>query len=323
MRGDIVYRVYGVHEGRENDYFFGAYRTVSEAEAQIKSLNAAEMNGRNWAKQYHNKGFVIRSVVVDTDFEIPTPPKPRDKYFARASRKPNHPGAWDSAIVQIFQRGDPHGDMKEICAYERNYTLLQTFEPFRQRKRDFALISRDYTMTAVLDLASGKVIAEEAEEYYGGDPTRPGAGFCPVGFYVPDWWDVHDGSIIPGSESWNRDREWPDGSFGFVWGCYWGDDSSWKIQYLDLSRIQEGIIRRDDRFGYVELATTGYESPCLIPSRTAPGVPSKPPPFIGVTQYDGIPRVTFAVEVQFDINTGHCCDWERRHEDDEEDAESE
>jgi len=32
----------------------------------------------------------------------------------------------------------------------------------------------------VLDLDSGTVIAEEAPT----DP--PGAGFCPVGFYVPD-----------------------------------------------------------------------------------------------------------------------------------------
>jgi hypothetical protein len=39
-----------------------------------------------------------------------------------------------------------------------------------------------------------------------------------------------------------------------VAGCVWGDDSSKKIQYLDLSHISEGIIHRDERFGYVELA---------------------------------------------------------------------
>jgi hypothetical protein len=36
-----------------------------------------------------------------------------------------------------------------------------------------------------------------------------------------------------------------------VSGCYWGDDMSWKIQYLDLSEVERGIIRRDDRFGYI------------------------------------------------------------------------
>ena len=33
----------------------------------------------------------------------------------------------------------------------------------------------------------------------------------------------------------------------------WGDDNSWKVQYLDLSRAADGILERDDRFGYVEL----------------------------------------------------------------------
>lgn len=31
MRGDIVYRVYGLHEGREEDCYFGAFRSRSEA----------------------------------------------------------------------------------------------------------------------------------------------------------------------------------------------------------------------------------------------------------------------------------------------------
>ncbi|HXV17732.1 MAG TPA: hypothetical protein VD758_13185, partial [Gemmatimonadaceae bacterium] len=33
----------------------------------------------------------------------------------------------------------------------------------------------------------------------------------------------------------------------------WGDDSSWKIQYLDLSQVRTGVLKRDDRFGYIRL----------------------------------------------------------------------
>jgi hypothetical protein len=44
-----------------------------------------------------------------------------------------------------------------------------------------------------------------------------------------------------------------------------GDDSSWKVQYLDLSRVQQGVVRRDERFGYLELATFGFENPCFRP----------------------------------------------------------
>ncbi len=32
-----------------------------------------------------------------------------------------------------------------------------------------------------------------------------------------------------------------------------GDEFRWKLQYLDLSRLDEGVINRDERFGYLEL----------------------------------------------------------------------
>jgi hypothetical protein len=56
--------------------------------------------------------------------------------------------------------------------YERNYGLLQTFEPFRQGGRDFALISPQYTGTSVLDLATGHVIAEEPISSTGFPPEK-------------------------------------------------------------------------------------------------------------------------------------------------------
>lgn len=298
MRGDVVYRVYGLHEGREKDTFFGAFRSAIEAHAQIAKLGASEMNGRNWADQYHNKGFVIREYVVETDFEIPSRLKPRDKYAIKASPKANRPGTWNSTVVEVFRRPNASGESEKICEYERNYSMLQTFEPFRQGSREFALISSDYSKTAVLDLGTGSVIAEEIESSE--------EGFCPVGFYVPDWWDVNDGSVIPGSEYWNADKEWPDGGFGFVWGCHWGDDGSWKVQYLDLSQVRQGIVRRDERFGYIELATFGFQSPCLKPDPPEPQTIARPQ-FIQVSRR----KVTFAVEMQFDLESGRSEEWHR------------
>jgi hypothetical protein len=302
MRGDVVYRIYGVHEGREKDYFFGAFRTAAEAEAEIASLRVREMNGRNWAEQYHNRGFVVRETVVQTDFEIPPRPKPRDRYFVRGTRKDYGPATVAGTVVEVFRRAGAGGEPEKLREYERNYGLLHTFEPFRQGGREFALISPLYVGTSVLELATGRVIAAE--------PVSP-TGFCPVGFYVPDWWDVHDGSVIPGSERWTTDSEWPTGEFGFVWGCVWGDDSSWKVQCLDLTGIQDGVIRRDERFGYVELATAGYRSPCFDPEAVAPPRGSDPPPFIRVEQEEGKPRVTFAVEMQFDLASGQAREWQR------------
>jgi|SRR5581483_2518637 len=92
MRGDIVYHVYGVHAGRDKDVYFGAFRTVLEAEAEIAKLRAKEMNGRNWAEQYHNSGFVIRDVTVETDFEVPARPAPPRQVLRRAHAE-NQTGA--------------------------------------------------------------------------------------------------------------------------------------------------------------------------------------------------------------------------------------
>lgn len=297
MRGDVVFRVYGCHEGREHDSCFGTYRTEEEARSEIAKLQAREMNGKNWAAQYHNKGFVVRPVVVETAFELPSLPKPRDAYAVKVTKR-NAPGTWDSSAVEVFRRSDSAAGLQKIGEYVRNYAMLHTFEPFRQGGRDYALISPNYTRTAVLDLASGAVIAEEPEGVPGS-----GAGFCPVGFYVPDWWDVHDGSIIPGSESWNADREWPRGDFGFVWGCYWGDDTSWKVQHLDLRGIRDGIIKRDDRFGYIALATHSWNPPWTDLERPTP-TRSRAPEFIRVSRYEGASHVGFDVELEFDLDSG-------------------
>src|SRR5437879_2832612 len=124
MRGDIVYRVYGLHDGREKDHFFGAFRSRSEADAEIAKLSAMEMNGRNWAEQYHNRGFVIRETLVAVDFELPSQPKPRDKYVVKSTPKPNRPGTWGSTIVEVFRSRSSSSTVEKICEYERHYSLL-------------------------------------------------------------------------------------------------------------------------------------------------------------------------------------------------------
>jgi hypothetical protein len=290
MRGDKVFHVYGV-QTRDIDVHFGTYASHALAEARVVELAARE----EWAARYHDGGFVIREGVVETDFVVPPRPKPRDRYLVqeRALSESGRP------VDVVVSRRDAAGAVQPVCEYRRDYGLLHTFEPFRQGDRELALISRSYVATAVLDLATGEVIAEE---------PVVSEGFCPVGFYVPDWWDVQSGHVIPGSPYWTADHEWPAGDFGFVWGCIWGDDSSWKVQYLDLSRVQQGVIRREERFGYVELATDGHEPPWLDPDAKRP---SAPPPFIRVERYEGKMQVSFDVEMAFDLATGEARDWKR------------
>lgn len=110
---------------------------------------------------------------------------------------------------------------------------------------------------------------------------------------MPDWWDLRDGKTLPGSYGWTPDYELPRGEFGFVWGCVWGDDSSWKVQYLDLSSVQMGRIIREERFGYIRLA----DHPKLKASE-----------FIDCSFYQGECTVTFAVEKSFNLAAGEQLD---------------
>lgn len=302
MRGDIVYQVRSANADR--DSYFGTYRTRAEAEAEIARLLTREMDGENWARRHHVHGFVVREIVVETDFELPPRPKPRDRYAVRGTPKTNAPDTWDSTVVEVLRRVGGAGGLEPVATYERNYRGLgNTFEPFRQGNREFALISPRYTGTSVLDLATGRVIAEEPDD---------ADGFCPVGFYVPDWWDVYDDSIIPGSEYWGPDHEWVSGGFGFVWGCVWGDDNGWwKVQCLDLSDVRSGVIRRDERFGYVELEDGEWRSPCLSPETAPPAQGSVPPSFVRVARHGGTTEVQFTVPMRFDLATGRPKAWQR------------
>jgi hypothetical protein len=78
-----------------------------------------------------------------------------------------------------------------------------------------------------------------------------------------------------------------------VWGRLWGDDSSWKVQYLDLSEIRHGRIRREERFGYLRLATR-------------PDVVGKA--FIRLWSWAGKRKVEFAVQETYDLLTGEHID---------------
>ena len=244
---------------------------VSHVTATETAEEAQEKLGKHAARVEaaggHNKRYWVQPKDVSVDFVVPDKGLPKDRYWISVEKIDNGPGHWASNRVTVHE--SIPGD-RVIGEYTRDYAMLQTFHPFRQYQdgvwRDYALIAPDYTRTSVMDLSTGEIVADEpwpvaADDFIGSDGTvhwrkgdeQPGAGFCPVEFYVPDWWEIHDGSIISGSEFWGGREERPTGEFGFVAGCHWGDDSSWKIRYVDLSGIAEGRLTVDERFGYIEL----------------------------------------------------------------------
>lgn len=224
---------------------------------------------------------------------------PIRKEYTIETESVNAPGTWEKTKVSVY-RHSADGTKTKVGEYGRNYSMLRTFEPFRQYKngiwKNYALISTSYTRLSVMDLSTGEIIAveeypkitqERYDSYYKkyqpdakvGDPM-PGAGFCPADFYVPDFYDDEEDNpdavqkekksvddLIASMENFspeNRKDVWGkeyleelawqySGNWGVYSGCVWGDDSSWKLRYVDLSRIDEGIVITDERFGYVEL----------------------------------------------------------------------
>lgn len=139
-------------------------------------------------------------------------------YLVEIEDRENRPGTWNSLEVTVYRAGEIIG------SYKRNYpTLFNTFVPFEKDGKHYALYSPSYTVTRLLSLQPWEDLGGENPDSY---------GFCPTGYYVP-------------KES--------QGYFGFICGCVWGDDTSWKIQFLDLAEAEKGIVKRDDRFGYIEL----------------------------------------------------------------------
>jgi hypothetical protein len=145
----------------------------------------------------------------------------RDLYTAREILT-SRPGEWSHYRVEILRKG------RVVGSFERNYALMAAFKPFVGIDGGlYALYSSDYTATRVMSLPDCRDLGGEDQSSF---------GFCPVEYFVPC-----------------NPPLGLDGSFGFVAGCIWGDDSSWKVQFLDLSRVAEGVLVRDDRFGYLEL----------------------------------------------------------------------
>jgi len=197
-------------------------------------------------------------------------------YVARTIAELNKPNTWTQIQVGVFEICD--GVESKIGDYFRNYDLLDTFCHFQKDGKDYALYSPHYTCTRIMGLPSCRDLGGE-------EPA--GNGFCPVEYYVPCYiekeyedtdgkWhrylvvdpqpkdfepstisfyplDPATGKRIKIEKPVNLVTPLTYMPFGFVSGCVWGDDSSWKVQLLDISQVAKGIISREERFGYLPL----------------------------------------------------------------------
>ena len=205
--------------------------------------------------------------------------EPIRAYVARIREavKPQ-PGAkgFGRLVVDVVRTADN----EVVGTYERNYsTLYETFAAFRVGDHDFALYSPDYTATRILELPSCHDVGGEEPDPY---------GFCPVEYYVP-------------VDETGRLRA----PYAFVSGCIWGDDSTWKIQMFDLDAVEQGALRRYEKFGYITLPDRVKlaDAVQLVPgtSMIDDDWPGPPPKWIA----------QIAVQRWFDVETGDEILWER------------
>ncbi len=99
------------------------------------------------------------------------------QYRVVAEEVEGPPGRWNLCVLRIFLITT--SEQKQIGEYTRNYPAfaVETFLPFSRGDRDYALYSRDYTSTRVMELPSCRDIGGE-------EPNA--AGFCPMAYCVPE-----------------------------------------------------------------------------------------------------------------------------------------
>ena len=184
------------------------------------------------------------------------------RFSAEVIAEPHQAGARGSSLVKIFD------GCAQIGKYRRNHPgwAKETFEPFEIDGAWYALYSPDYTSTRVMRLLDCADLGGEESNSH---------GFCPVEFFVPRYKKVttrnrsteairEDWSFEAKAEKLTHDVSdpacdrtigpWISLNTGFVAGCIWGDDNSWKLEVIDLSKAAKGIIVRAARFGHLELA---------------------------------------------------------------------
>jgi len=184
---------------------------------------------------------------------------PHTPFAVHVEKIKNGPGIWDSNKISIYRDGILIGE------YLRNYSNYgpNTFYPFEINHEWYALYSDNYTATRVMKLHFDHI------EDWCGEQESP-HGFCPVEFYVPKY--IHSKHKFKDSEydsytvdcdSTPEDFEFElhksgfvsvnSCNFGFMCGCVWGDDTSWKLRYIDLAQVPDKILTITDKFGYWEL----------------------------------------------------------------------
>ena len=168
-------------------------------------------------------------------------------YTIKTTKKDNGKSYWNSTIVEIFKGEEKIGE------YIRHYPSFteQTFCPISYNGKDYALYSSDYTTISLMSLPDCKPIELKPE------CVKQLSSFCPTEIHVPQFYISHyvqndeakskryyaiQYNSSEGLEDHEKNNPLYYSRMGFALGCVWGDDSSWKLNLIDLSKVEEGEV---------------------------------------------------------------------------------
>lgn len=178
------------------------------------------------------------------------------------------PGTWRTIDCQLIHRDTGYTVHSWTYMYSSESAVWNTVHPFEHQGRWYVTYSSAYTRLSVFNIT---------DQYEAWTDEGGAGGFCPVAVAIPwkhtDVRPEHERSHNLTMWSWLPrigDQYEGDASFrasaadfGFYSGCIWGDDSSWKLRYLDFSRLSEGIVVASDAFGYIPLPTSMTIQDCV------------------------------------------------------------
>jgi hypothetical protein len=169
---------------------------------------------------------------------------------------------WGTIRCAVHRCTDSEGltSDNQVVSFEYNYSsgIKDIFQPFMSSDgKWYCLYTEKYTQLSLARLDGG---FEHLDSTTGGSD-----GFCPVECAIP-WELKYENKYIedPAHKTcydYSFDpielmSEYEDGTeesghlrhtdFGFYCGCVWGDDTSWKLKFLDLRQVPEGKLLVDE-----------------------------------------------------------------------------
>jgi hypothetical protein len=233
-----------------------------------------------------------------TNYNNFAPTRKGDRYFALYS-----PDYTCTRVMEIMPGvgfkdiGGEEGDSNGFCPVDlyiptlREYVNEQ-FDGGSSKIKDWSRILDFFPAGSRMTEASSKSKGRQKLEYPDGKPIRAYTGVMEkIGPNYPER-EKYKSVWGPERDDFKSGFVILPPSHAFVAGCYWGDDGSWKIQYIDVSRIDEGIIKREERFGYIELPTNLSLKKAIV-----------------VDDLAEIGRIRMSIELDFDLPTGAAMVW--------------